>query len=107
MANTYKILGQITGSNANQTLYTVPAATSAVVSTIVIANHSTSANSYRIGIIPSGDTLSDENYIAYDTYIGANDTVAITAGITLATGDFLQVYGNDTGSFSAFGTELS
>jgi hypothetical protein len=107
MANTYKILGQITGSLSDQTVYTVPAATSAVVSTIAVANRSTSANSYRIGVVPSGDTLADENYIAYDVYIGGNDTATITVGVTLATGDFVQVYGNDTGSFSLFGTEIS
>lgn len=107
MANTYKILGQITGSASTQTLYTVPAATSAVVSTITVCNFDDASTVYSIAAVPSGDSLGDKHYVAFNTAIAGKDTAAITIGVTLATGDSIVVINNESGSFSAFGTEIS
>ena len=109
MATTYKTLGQSNPSATTATtLYTVPAATSTVVSTVTICNQASTAGTFRLAIRPAGASLAAQHYIAYDTPIAANDTVALTLGITLATTDVVTIYASSaTMSFSAFGSELS
>ena len=66
MATVYKVLGQSNpAATTATTLYTVPAATSTVVSTIVVANLGVSGT-YRIAIRPAGAALASSHYIAYD-----------------------------------------
>jgi hypothetical protein len=107
MATTYKILGQITGSASTSSLYTVPAATQAVVSSIVIANRSATSAAYYIGVLPSGSTIEDKNWIAYAVPVSGSDSTALTLGVTLNSFDSIQVSGNLTGSFSLFGSEIA
>ena len=110
MPTAYKVLGRIASAATTlEELYAVPSSTSAVVSTLVVCNRSSSARTYRIAIKPTtGTTLADEHYIAYDVAIAANDTTALTLGIAINAGDKLDVYSSDTNvSFSAFGTEIS
>jgi hypothetical protein len=108
MATTYKVLGQSNPSATTATtLYTVPASTSTVVSTISICNQAGSSASYRIAVRPAGATLAAQHYLAYDIVLAANDTTALTLGITLATTDVVTVYASSaTLSFSAFGSEI-
>ena len=108
MANTYKVLGQSNpAATTATTLYTVPASTSAVVSTIVICNQTGTAATFRIAIRPAGATLAAQHYVAYDVTVGASDSTALTLGITLATTDIITVYGSTaTLSFAAFGSEI-
>lgn len=108
MATAYKVLGQSAPSAAtNTTLYTVPSATSAVCSTLVICNRASSTN-VRVAVRPAGATLADQHYIVYDAPVGANDSVFLTLGITLATTDVVTVYTNKAGvSFSLFGSEIT
>jgi glucose-6-phosphate dehydrogenase assembly protein OpcA len=108
MATTYKVLGQSNPSATTATtLYTVPASTSTVVSTISICNQASSTASYRIAVRPAGATLAAQHYLAYDIAIAANDTTALTLGVTLATTDVVTVYASSaTLSFSAFGSEI-
>jgi hypothetical protein len=109
MAVVYKVLGQSNPSATTATtLYTVPASTSTVVSTITICNQGISADSYRIAIRPAGATLDPKHYIAYNSAIPAYDTISLTIGITLATTDIVTVYAGTTNlSFSLFGSEIS
>ena len=109
MATTYKVLGQVAPSSATATtLDTVPSATQAVVSTIVVCNRSASAATYRIAIRPAGATLANEHYIAYDAAITANNSTFITIGATLGATDVITVYASTADlSFSAFGSEIS
>jgi hypothetical protein len=109
MPTIYKVLAQSNPSATTATtLYTVPSATSAVVSTITICNQAASAGSYRIAVRPAGASLAAQHYVAYDVAIAANDTTALTLGVTLATTDVVTVYASSaTMSFSAFGSELS
>lgn len=109
MANTYKVLGQSNPSATTlTTLYTVPAATSAVVSTLVICNQANSAGSFRVAVRPAGATAAAQHYIAYDSGITGNDTVFLTLGVTLATTDVISVYASSANiSFSAFGSEVT
>lgn len=109
MPTTYKVLAQSNPSATTATtLYTVPSATSSVVSTITVCNQAASAGTYRIAVRPAGATLAASQYVAYDVAIAANDTTALTLGITLATTDVVTVYASSaTMSFAAFGSELS
>ena len=110
MANAYKILGQVAPvANTLTTLYTVPAGRSAVVSTINICNQSTANNQdIRVAVVPSGATANAYHYVAYGLPVPYSDSINLALGITLATGDFIQVYANNTTSisFAAFGLEV-
>ena len=88
------------------TLYTVPAATETVVSTIAVCNRAAAATTFRIAVRPAGAAISNEHYIYYDLTIAANDTFAATLGLTLSTTDVISVYATlATLSFNLFGQE--
>lgn len=109
MPTAYKVLGQSAPSATTATtLYTVPATTSTVVSSIVISNRAATAATYRIAIRPAGATLANQHYIAYDVTVGASDSTVLTLGITLATTDVITVYASTANlTFSAYGSEIS
>jgi glucose-6-phosphate dehydrogenase assembly protein OpcA len=109
MATTYKVLAQLAPSATTATtLYTVPSATSTVVSTIVVANRAASPATYRIAVRPAGATLANEHYVAYDVTVGASDSTTLTLGITLAATDVVTVYASTANlSFNVFGSEIS
>jgi glucose-6-phosphate dehydrogenase assembly protein OpcA len=102
-----KVLGQINPSATTATtLYTVPSAKSAVVSSLTICNQTASAATFRVAVRPAGATLAAVHYVAYDVTVGASDTTALTLGITLATTDVITVYASTaTLSFHAYGDE--
>lgn len=109
MATTYKVLGQSNPSATTATtLYTVPSATKAVVSTITVCNQAASAATFRIAVRPDAESLAAKHYVAYDSTVAANDTTALTLGITLDAADVVTVYASTaTLSFNAFGSEIS
>ncbi len=109
MASAYKVLGQANPLVTTLTaLYTVPGATSTVVSGIIITNRSATPTSFRISIQIAGAADNLKQYIAYDVPIVANDVVDYTTGITLATTDVVMVYATlATLSFSLFGEEIT
>jgi hypothetical protein len=108
MASVYKVLGQSSPSaTSNTTLYTVPAATSSVCSTLAIANRGVSTL-IRVAVRPEGADIADQHYIAYDIPLNQYDCVFLTLGITLAATDAVTVYaGTADVSFSLFGSEVS
>ena len=109
MATSYKVLGQSNPSATTATtLYTVPSATQAVVSTIVICNQAASAATFRISVRPAGASQTAAMYLAYDVTVGASDSTALTLGITLGATDVITVYGSTAIlSFAAFGSEIA
>jgi len=109
MPTAYKVLGQSNpAATTATTLYTVPALTSTVCSTINVCNQGASAGSFRIAVRPAGAALAAQHYLCYDVAIPANDTISLTIGITLATTDVVTVYASSaTMSFNLFGSELS
>lgn len=109
MATAYKVLGQSAPSaTTNTTVYTVPSATEAIISTIVVANRDASSATYRIAIRPDGATLANEHYIAYNVTVGASDSTTITLGITLNAADVVTVYASTANlSFNIFGSEIT
>ena len=109
MAVTQKVLGQLYPTASTMTdLYTVPAATTAVISSIVICNSSSTATSFSVVIRKAGAALSNPQYIYNTRPIGSNDTFILTGGITLAATDVISVYATlGTLSFNLFGQENS
>jgi hypothetical protein len=110
MATAYKVLAQSAPSATTETtLYTVPAGTSAVVSTMAIANQAGTSGTYRIAVRPAADaSTTQKHYIVYGATVGASDSIMLTLGVTLAAGDLIRVYASSANmSFSAFGSELS
>jgi len=108
MPKAYKVLGQVApAATTATTAYTVPSNTESVISTITICNRSASAVTYRIAIRPDGEALSDKHYIAYDSSISANDTVALTLGLTANAADIFTVYASSASvTFGLFGSEI-
>jgi hypothetical protein len=104
----YKILAQSAPSATTATdIYTVSASTQVVVSTIIITNRDTSGATYRIALRPNGASLANSHYIAYDTTVGANDSTALSLGITIDASDVVTVYASSANlTFSVFGAEI-
>jgi glucose-6-phosphate dehydrogenase assembly protein OpcA len=102
-----KVLGQINpAATTATTLYTVPSAKSAVISSLTICNQASTSATFRVAVRPAGATLAAVHYVAYDVTVGAADTTALTLGITLATTDVVTVYASTaTVSFHAYGDE--
>ena len=109
MAIAYKVLGQSAPSaTTNTDVYTVGSGKQAVISTITIANRDAAAATYRIAIRPAGATLANQHYIAYDAGVPANDTIALTIGISMEATDVLTVYASTANlSIGVFGSEIS
>lgn len=109
MATTYKVLGQSNpAATTATTLYTVPSSTQTIVSTITVCNMGASGATYRIAIRPDGASLAAQHYIAYDTTVAANNTTALTLGMTIDATDVITVYSSNTSlSFTAFGSEIA
>lgn len=108
MPTVYKVLGQVNPSAATATtLYTVPSATSAVCSTLSVANLGVSTT-FRVAVRPAGATLANQHYIVYDSAINAGSAVYLTLGVSLATTDVVTVYaGTANVAFGLFGSEVS
>lgn len=109
MATNYKVLGQVKPTAATNTnLYTVPASTQAVVSSLVVSNITNDATTINIAIRPAGAAVEDKHYIAFNNNLGGFSTRFYTLGITLATTDIITVY-DTTGkaTFNLFGSEIA
>jgi hypothetical protein len=102
-------LGQSSPSATSPTtLYTVPAATETIVSTVTVANRAATAGSYRIAIRVAGALLANSQYIAYDVSLPANASDTLTLGLTLGATDVITVYASSADfTFSAFGSEIA
>jgi hypothetical protein len=109
MATVYKVLGQVEpSSNTLTTLYTVPAATQAVCSTLAITNLGITSQ-YRVAIRPAGASIEDKHYIIYNSTISQYDSVFLTIGATLGNTDVVSVYSSNTSNiaYTLFGSEIS
>lgn len=109
MATAYKVLGQSAPSATTATdLYTVPSATQAIISSLVVCNRSASDVTYRIAVRPAGAALANSHYVAYDVTVGASDSTTLTLGLALEATDVVTVYASTADlTFSAFGSEIA
>jgi glucose-6-phosphate dehydrogenase assembly protein OpcA len=108
MPTSYKVLGQAAPAATTDTnLYTVPASTETIISTIVVANRGATSPTFRIAVRPDGDTIANQHYLAFNVLIGANDSITLTLGITMNASDVITVYASNADlSFNAFGSEI-
>lgn len=110
MPTTYKVLGQSAPAATTATsLYTVPAATQTIISTINVVNtHASTTDTIRIAVRPDGAVLANQHYIVYGLSLSAGATFTYTSGITIDATDVVTVYStNGTSSFTAFGSEIA
>jgi hypothetical protein len=109
MPTNYKVLGQVAPSaTTDTTLYTVPSTTETVISTVVVANRSATAATYRVAIRPNGATIANQHYIAFDVSVSGNDSTTLTLGLTMDAADVVTVRSSTADlSFSAFGSEIT
>lgn len=109
MPTIYRVLGQSAlAATTNTDVYTVPASTSAVISTITVANRAATATTFRLAIRPAGAAIANQHYIAFDVPLAANDTTNLTLGITLAATDVITAYaGSANVSVGVFGSQIS
>jgi len=109
VATANKVLGQSAPLATTMTdVYTVPAATEAIVSSLVVCNRDLTNTSFRIAVRPAGAALSDEHYQYYNSVIFNEDTFIATIGMTLEATDVISVYAADaTLSFTVYGQEIT
>jgi len=107
MADVLKVLGQVDPAATTITvLYTVPDMTQTTVSSIVAANRTGSAITFRLSVHVAGATANDKQFIYYDKSVAANDSLPIVIGITLNQTDVLKVFTSAVDmSFNIFGCE--
>ena len=109
MADVIKVLGQLdTAATTVTTLYTVPSETVTTISSIVAANRTGSAITFRLSVHVAGASADDKQYLYYDKSVAANDSLTIVIGITLNQTDVLKVYASAVDmSFNVFGVETT
>ena len=109
MPNSYKILGQAFPSpNATANLYTVPANTSAIISTLNVCNQNSTNVTFRAAVQKAGAGLDRSHFIVFESAIPAQDSISLSLGMTLGNTDVLSVVSfQGNVSFNAFGTEIS
>jgi len=109
MATTYKVLGQINPTaNTLTTVYTVPSATQTVVSTVTVCNMANTAATFSLAVQPANAAIANRHYINFQTTLPANDTVALTLGITLGNTDVIAANcSTGTVSINVFGSEIA
>jgi hypothetical protein len=107
MAETIKILGQsIPQGGTLSNVYAAP--NPAVLSTIMCCNQNAFEVKLRISVAVAGAVDTPSQYLYYDVPLGANDSIALTVGITMAATDVLRAYSDRGGvSFNAFGMEVA
>lgn len=108
MPQNYKVLGQSNpAATTLSTLYTTPAATQAVCSTLSVCNLGLSTT-YRLAVRPAGAAIANQHYLIYDGAVNSGDSILLTLGISLGATDVVSVYaGTANVSFSLFGVEIT
>lgn len=109
MADTAKVLGQVAPLATTLTaVYTVPALTQAVLSTVSVCNRGGTATTYRLSVAVAGAVDDVKQYVVYDAPLAANETKTHTLGLTLGAADVLRAFaGNGNVSVGAFGIETA
>lgn len=108
MPQAHKVLGQSNpAATTLTTLYTAPASTQAVCSTLSVCNLGVSTT-YRVAVRPAGAAIANQHYVIFDGALAAGDSLLLTIGISLAATDVVSVYaGTANVAFSLFGVEIT
>tara|TARA_R100000935_G_scaffold56673_1_gene88877 strand:- start:821 stop:1159 length:339 start_codon:yes stop_codon:yes gene_type:complete len=109
MADDLKVLGQLDPAATTVTvLYTVPDMTQTTVSSIVAANRTGSAITFRLSVHVAGASANDKQFLYYGKSVAANDSLSIVLGITLNQTDVVKVRTSAVNmSFNMFGCETT
>jgi hypothetical protein len=110
MAINYKVLGQVHPATTAETdVYTVPAATETIISTLTITNVTGTAVNARVWARINGAATAHLNSILYDVPVAANSVAAFTLGLTLDATDVITVRSSTGNSltFQVFGSQIS
>jgi hypothetical protein len=100
MANTFKVLFRGAATTSNATLYTVPAATTALVTSVVVANTASATATFDMSL---GGVV-----LANDVSIPANDAVILELKQVLVAADTIEGLASATTvSFHISGLEIS
>jgi hypothetical protein len=104
-----KQLGRGNPGAVNTALYTLPAATTAVVKSIVVCNTSGSAQTYRVFLDDSGSSYTAATALFYDDTVNANETKFLELFAAMATvGGSLAVFASTTDvTFTVYGAEIT
>ena len=89
-------------------VYVVPLLTSAVVSSITVANRTNGNLRYRLSVAVGGAADVVAQYFAYDVLLGNRSTDTWTLGISLGPGDVVRARADVAGcSINVFKSELT
>ena len=108
----YKILGQVqpTG-NTTTTIYTAPASTNTVITTIIVCNQSANTVNVNVSINLSGSAIATKNFIVTNYSLGGAETLVLEPRLSMNAATTLSA--NITGanaasnvSVNAFGVEI-
>lgn len=100
MATTTKALARTAAATSSTTLYTVPSATTTVVTNILVTNTSGSTQSFNI--------LFDDVYVAASVSVGAYDTTVIDMKQVLAATKTIKGFASATTvNFHISGVEIA
>lgn len=108
MTEILQVLGQVVPvPNILTTLYTVPADTSASVSSVIVCNQNSSQILFRFSVAIAGASDDPKQYLYFDLPLDGNDTFIATIGISLGAADEVRVQSDtDNVSFNIFGVEV-
>ena len=111
MAEIRDILGRAytTATGITYELYVVPTAQESVISSIMACNQGTATGSVRIqAASATADPATFSHRLFWNVGVPAQDTLTITAGITLRSSGVIRVgsEGASGFSFNAFGTRI-
>jgi molybdenum cofactor biosynthesis enzyme MoaA len=109
MAIAYKVLGQSNpAATTETTLYTVPASTETIISTISVTELAGGTPTFRLVIAINGAVTANAMYLVKDLALTANGTQLYKLGITLDASDVVRVYASDANvAFQVYGAEIS
>ena len=109
MAQSHKILGQLSPTaNSLTNVYVTGASTSAIVGTITIHNFSDSNTSYSLIVRPINEALATKHYIVRGGVLPAREQITITGAVTMNASAILaaNTWGSSV-SINAYGVEIS
>lgn len=100
MANTFKVLFRGAASTSNTTLYTVPSATTALVTSVAVVNTAASAATFDLSL--------NDVQIANDVSVPANDSIILELKQVLAATQTIKGLASATTvNFHISGLEIS
>lgn len=112
MAQNFKRLGAVEmTANTQANIYVVPAATEAVMSTIVICNQNQINTSYSLIVMDASEFSTSPGrapFVARGAVVPAADSIILSLGLTANAGTVIAANtNNENVSISIFGSEIT